>query len=476
MSYAEDAFNFAMKVRKPFSLAECVAAIAKDGKVTPRRMGLAEQGLEPHPNVYPLDEDTYAPRSHYFNGAKFRIAPRAEEIEQGVLFIGHRFIPFVHPEAPLDEIDVLDENGEPIPPRSWTGPVEEIGIYHSLLPLSRMPFRDAKPLGHAELKVLDMASWYQRRQFAEGDTIVATVLDLDEGRYQIRYAPLSEMQQQIMRVRRSDVKLEEALAKEARLWVGDTDLDTQVFYAYVEAGQDVLQHPGRHLGGLLSDSRRVTWTNDGYIVCLHAPDADPHEQMLGRAAITLAEDRRLDGTDIESILARLGSSVTLPEVRAMAYCAAADLRAGKLADEAAAKKHICSAVFPTAPGYSLPQPEHRLFIEQFEKLWREIVESERQRPTPLPVDHLRRSILTIQESIRAMLRRLDELQVELEDLPASEMVQLAHIDHMLAEILDSIETDKDAPKMATQMASELDQMAPAVHALIRHIETSLQEP
>ncbi len=477
MSYAEDASGFAFDATAPFTIEECVRAIAKDGEYNARRASNAKRGLEEHPNLYQLDDLRYAPRCHFFNNAQFRILPQPEEIEQGVLYPGHRFIPFAHPLAVPDTFEVIDEASQAIRYRPIVNTLDEIAIYHSLIPLAQIPVLDVLSEEDVmpptvKLKVLDMADWYERHGFREGDSIIATVLDLHDGRYQFRYSPLADMESDFMRIRRSDIALEEALVAVATECFAEIPLDTQVFHAFVIAGEDLLQSPGQHLGGILTSSENVEWTNDGYTCYLHPPGRDPHQSLIEQAARSHPMPTG-KGNTVDAILEDVGIAVTMAEVRALIRTATSDWDADDADAEAEAKQDVLDDVLPHNWDSIMTPRQAIAFHESFDKLWIKTAKQERQHPTPLPLAHLRREVLDLQREIRNLLRDMDEASVDICDLPADRMVHLAQIDRMMADLLETMEDDADAAQFASSLSQQIVGLAANVQDIVDSVRVDM---
>ena len=352
MSFAKDAISYAYEATRPFSLKQCVCDIAPDGKYTERRAKLAAGALVGHPNVYGDRSKRYVPRHSLFAGARFRVCPRLAEIDDGILYPGHRFIPFCHPNMPIDELTLLDQRGEPIVYRVVDAAIDDVRTYHSLMCLPDIPFlvpdEENAPLERAWLHALDMATWYAKHEFQEGDTIVVTVEDLNQGIYGIEHEPFEEFQRHFAEVRRSDAALEDALLSVVEHASANATVETQLFHAYAQVDPWTLLHPGRHIGAVLEGNDKLVLTNDGHVCYLHAPDADPYARVLEEAADATPEPTG-KGKSVAAIINDLGISAAMPEIRAMMREAVADTK-GRGADARdKARDEVLADLFPYGP-------------------------------------------------------------------------------------------------------------------------------
>ena len=475
MTFAEKATQYGFEACVPFTLRQCVRSLSKDGKHTSRRATLVAEGLADHPNLCQEREDYYVPRHHLFAKARFRMCPLLPEIEQGILYPGHRFSPFCHPQTAVDEFTVVDDRQDPITYRAVESELDEVAVYHTLMPMSHVPFlvpEEGTRPPQVWLNALDLTDWYSRHDFQEGDTIIGTVLDLSNGIYQIKYASLQDMQDQFAQVRRSDIAIEEAIVELITTPDPNTLIETQLFYAYARADRSILQSPSRHLGAILSESERITWTNDGSYCYLHGVDIDPHQEILRQAA---TEDRfpKGKGNTVAAILDDLGIAVSEEELKAMIRDAVSEARGGGKEAESRARHAVFDAVFPHGVDHFVDARQATAFLVDFDKLWTKIARQEKQQPTLLPLARLRRLALEVKGEVREFLRELDAAEIEVTDLPASDMINLSQIDTMLNDLLVAMETDPEAAQSASSLIEHMSEMQESVRDLTDSVRAKL---
>lgn len=475
MTFAEKAAQYGFEACVPFTLRQCVRSLADDAKYTARRAKLVAEGLTDHPNLFVEREDYYVPRHHVFAKARFRMCPLPPEIEQGILYPGHRFSPFCHPQMAVDEFTVVDDREDPVTYRTVESELDEIAVYHTLMPMSHVPFlmpEDGARPPQVWLNALDLADWYGRHDFQEGDTVICTVLDLSNGIYQIEYASLQDMQDEFAQVRRSEIATEEAIAELIAAPDPNMLIETQLFHAYARTDRSVLQNPGRHLGAVLSESERITWTNDGSYCYLHGTDIDPHQEILKQAA---TEDRspKGKGNTVGSILDDLGIAVSVEELKAMIRDAVSEVRGGGREAESRARHTVFDTVFPHGVEHFVDARQATAFLMDFDKLWTKTARQEEQRPTRLPLARLRRLALEVKGDVRDFLRDLDAAEIDVPDLPAADMISLSQIDTMLNDLLLAMETDPEAAQSASALVQHMSEMQESVRDLTDSVRAKL---
>lgn len=138
-------------------------------------------------------------RKAFFNQKKFIITPDEWEIREGVLFPGHRLIPFVSEEVFPSEA-VLNFDGQPAAMRKMTLPLGQIFHYHLLLgseqifdfliaedPANAHLAKHANSGEAVSLELFDLKEFYSKNDFTLGDAICCTVEDYGQGILQCSY-------------------------------------------------------------------------------------------------------------------------------------------------------------------------------------------------------------------------------------------------------------------------------------------------
>ena len=141
-------------------------------------------------------------KSGFFRNFEFPVTPDAWEIENGILFPGHRFAPFVAPEIFPSEVRFTAADGAEPERREVTAPLSQIFHYHLLLgseqvfdffladsPANAGIRNSAKPADMVTLNVFDLSRFYREHDFRRGDALLCKVVDYDAGQVEFRHLP-----------------------------------------------------------------------------------------------------------------------------------------------------------------------------------------------------------------------------------------------------------------------------------------------
>lgn len=138
-------------------------------------------------------------RKSFFNGRKFLITPDDWEIATGVLFPGHRFVPFVSEDI-FPSTVTLKRDGKAVEMKKLISPLGTCFHYHILLgseqifdfiiaddPANEVLKKSAGRTDSVTLSVFDMAEFYRKTEFLFGDALLCTVVDYENGEVEFEY-------------------------------------------------------------------------------------------------------------------------------------------------------------------------------------------------------------------------------------------------------------------------------------------------
>lgn len=133
-------------------------------------------------------------RSSFFNGCEFIITPDEWEINQKLLFPGHRFVPFI-PESVFPSDVELSFEGMELPKRQVTVPLGKIFYYHCLLgseqifdfmiaenPANSFLAKHQSDNEPVTLNVFDLQTIFSQGDFSFGDALLCQVTDCEKGK------------------------------------------------------------------------------------------------------------------------------------------------------------------------------------------------------------------------------------------------------------------------------------------------------
>lgn len=155
-------------------------------------------------NIIPLRDSNYITRSAIFNGSFFTVKPSKLEIENNILIIGHRFMPFLNPEEMPHEY-IVNFLGSEISKKEMSFDTYKITPFYELFGTEYIPhFVSNDPANYdldysvvaecglpktVKLTVLDCSSLYKFFEMKYGDRIACVVTDWENSIVEITPMP-----------------------------------------------------------------------------------------------------------------------------------------------------------------------------------------------------------------------------------------------------------------------------------------------
>ena len=222
-------------------------------------------------------------RESFFTGREFIITPDEWEITQGVLFPGHRFIPFLPDTVFPSDVKLLLPNGEELPKRKITLPLGQIFHYHLLLgseqifdfliaedPANAHLMHHANSNEQVSLEVFDLATFYRALDFNCGDAICCQVVDYNGGVVKCR--PLTADERSFSTRKKRISALDEAIKQVWEEFRDYPDIPEQL--AWAEYYSDAADTAGASVDEFISQSTMVELRADGDHAVLSIREAD----------------------------------------------------------------------------------------------------------------------------------------------------------------------------------------------------------
>ena len=252
-------------------------------------------------------------RKSFFTGKKFLITPDEWEINSGVLFPGHRFVPFIS-EAVFPSTVELTENGSAVEMKKIILPLGTAFHYHILLgseqifdfimaddPANEVLKKGAAKTDSVTLSVFDMAEFYRKNEFLFGDALLCTVIDYEEGKVDFEYLSGSLRGAQ---ARKDYLKImDDAAEKVWNEFQDYLDIPGQLAWMNFYAGTDEKAVPGASLDEFISTSEKVQLRPEGdhAVLTVGSNDEFEHDHDCGCGGHTHGDDEMIDLPDGLSI-------------------------------------------------------------------------------------------------------------------------------------------------------------------------------
>ena len=266
-----------------FTAEAVIKALAPaDAEALRRRV---ERFLESDETIFYDKEWNCRTRRSFFNGRKFIITPDDWEISNGILFPGHRFVPFVAENVFPSTVE-LNLAGKKREMKKFISPLGTCFHYHILLgseqifdflladdPANESLKHHADKTDPVTLTVYDLADFYKEHDFLFGDAILCTVEDYEAGIISAEYLSGS--------VRGSQARKEYlAVMDEAavRVWEEFQDYpdipEQLAWMVYYSGTQGV---PGASIDEFIAGSAKVQLRPEGDHAVLTVAGEDEHD-------------------------------------------------------------------------------------------------------------------------------------------------------------------------------------------------------
>ncbi|MDD3117964.1 MAG: hypothetical protein PHQ27_02175 [Victivallales bacterium] len=200
--------------------------------------------------------ENFFSRAAFLQGKKFCVTPTRFEINQGILFPGHRFAPYCAVEVFPSEVTLREEEGgKGMATREVRAPLAEVIPCHMLLGAEAMfdflvadhPDNAAllQRIGSADGEVivvaLDLKDFYRRYEFEVGDALEVTVVDWEHGVFSCRGVPGSDrpVRARSEWIEKFTVAVEEVIESDGEY----LEIPEQLARAVYCGGPELLVHP-----------------------------------------------------------------------------------------------------------------------------------------------------------------------------------------------------------------------------------------
>ena len=230
---------------------------------------------------YRAGAETCYLRNSFFRGAKFKIRPTEYEIREGLLFYGARFAPFCSEDIFADEYRIVEKgSSHQFPPTGCEVLFSRVAKVFQMLGRSTMidcivadDADNYQILQHADtaekavvkLTAFDFGAFYRKHHFTEGDAVIATVQDWENGWFSVEYAEQSALaSQDEISAWLSD--FEEGLIQAYEDYGEYLEVPDQIAHAYLCAfrqNHDLRQRPCLSLEEYPALMRDITIRRDG---------------------------------------------------------------------------------------------------------------------------------------------------------------------------------------------------------------------
>ncbi len=417
-----------------FVLSDVLALLPSDNKSTAERV---RRVLESDESLF-CGNDEYTGRGEFFSGREFVLTPSSYEIESGILFPGHRFTAFMSPEIFPAEIELTCKDGIAPALREITGELVQFFPYHMLMGSEQVfDFFIAENHSNAKLahgagavekitlNVFDMADFYRRHNFTEGDALLCRVSDWSKGRFVCSY--LSGEERSTGNIRQWVSLFDDAAGAVIDRFDNFPDIPEQLSWAFFIGGQALMD--GRKAASLdeyikMTGKLDISLEAGHSVLVRRSSSGDDYDFDAGvpeGVGISKGETDSLSG-----MLGDVGLAVTPVEIDSyiLDACYFRELD----------YESFFARCFGREPIAFADDAQEAVFLNYVEDRWEELT-GNYNRTEDEPKAEIRSQILEIIDEKSAFLREFKERGEAQACLPEEEMRRLAELSLYLDEIL-----------------------------------------
>ncbi len=397
-----------------------------------------ERLLEADDTLFEAD-CVYTGRGEYFTGAEFLITPDDLEIEEGILFPGHRFVPFVDAEVFPSEVKLLTGKTAAAV-RPFEGPLAELFPYHMLMgseqvfdyfiaenPGNGRLADQARGTDRITLNIFDLKAFYAEHDFSSGDALLCRVDDYAGGVVSCKYLPGDK------RTAASRKKFCAALEKAVLLTVDRFDkyfdIPEQLRWSFFLGGKALLAKPAASLDEFIRTAAGIEINFDAGHTVLARRAAETAEDGAGIEIPEGVGVSRGETADLEEMLCEIGLALTPIEIDSYildcCYCRELDFES------------FYARCFGREELGFRDEAQQAVFLNYVEERFEYLTESY-DRHSDEPKGEVRGAILEILDAKNLFLSELKRNPDALEKIDSEQLRRLAEISLYLDNLLELV--------------------------------------
>lgn len=406
-----------------------------------------------------FEENKIVYRENLFRETQFTIQPTNHELERKMMVLGHRLLPFVHPNVSPTELIFEDGDGQIIPIREITLPVEEGQDYVLLM----------APYGALQLDIqihekmlmlwaLDLEAWLKNHKVGKKDLLQITPIDYDKHRFRFDVLSSREIAEQAFVTKRMDEILTESLIEIIEFFETPIPVDYCLFWAFANLPKQNLPlvKVGSPIGPFLSNHEEINIFSENAFAYLHLHDfLDTFWESMMDEALFIDPSKMGKAKDLDGIFQELGNSYSSGFV------------AGKMIQQIHEhnqidKQELIALLF-LDPDFSFyNKKQERNFHAALDALEKKVNEEWSNTRLSLPMMQLLNKTIQFKVEFIAFLREIDLRLEDPANFDFASLMQFQPIDGMLDQLLEAIAAGeilkpKDAKGMTDQLLGAREQ-------------------
>ena len=269
MNIKDELYDFIIaNVSNEFTLSDVEKSLSSKTIIAKR---ILEDYLEESPYLFSsiskrTKEKVYISRSNIFNKAEFKIKPTELEINKGILFSGHRFIPFYSQELfPTESFEIKSKSATIIKTKDIKFKLADLYIYYSMLGAEGI-IDDltadhtanieiiGNPTQNVNISVFDFSEFYKKNSFTFGMSLKFTVQEWIDGKFSVKIDEDAISEDEKHEWYES---LEEGLFKVFDESSPSTEIPEQLALAYYNSDPSILKSPPCSIDKFIKTNEKI---------------------------------------------------------------------------------------------------------------------------------------------------------------------------------------------------------------------------
>ncbi len=265
----EKIFDYINNNRAGFTLSKAQSELIPKTQLSKK---LIENYLEESQNLF-ISEDNktkekkYTTRKSFFNNAEFLISPSSLELQKGILFSGHRFIPFYSEELfPTESFEITTEENEIIPVKNITFKLEDLYDYYSMLGaegiIDNLTADNTENIGiignpgqKIKVSVFDFNNFYKKHSLNTKSYLKFTVKDWSTGKFTVSFTKKSQDNEEL-KYKWSET-FEEGLIKTFEESGPYLEIPEQLALGFFNSNNSILKNPPCSIDEFIKNNEKI---------------------------------------------------------------------------------------------------------------------------------------------------------------------------------------------------------------------------
>ncbi len=431
---------------------------------------------------FDCEQGLYSLRRTFFHAGKFLVSPTADEIRDGILFPGHRFMPFVSRDVfpAACRLKLPGKKTVTCKCKAVSRQLNDILIYFSMFGVngileylltdhesnSRSLSQGPESKIPVEVTVFNMKTVYKQFAFQPGDALLLTVDDWTDGCFSVAHVPHSDLEAREFQRKVWCRNLDKALLEVFDSHRGTMDIDEQLAQAFFASSEPLLESPQIHIGGYLAASEAVEMAATPTGTVLWRKGESPVEELF--SDYEPADNEMVGRRDsLAAILNDVGLSLSESEIDAYMRD---ELFSGKGDPDAVLERCLRGRGFLDYAD----EAQEKAFMRFYRKLWQHV------KKTYIPTEDgvkgpLRAHALSIIDKHLRWMRNCDQAGLMPADLPSQETLELAVKSGVLSNLIEALrpdDTDLDyldvLPGLLLEIESDVDSLIASASGASAH--------